>query len=119
PVGYSVNNTDCNDNDASVHASVQYYVDADHDGYGSTTTAMLCSSTAPVGYSTNNTDCKDANAAVHPGATEICDGIDNNCNGTIDEGCVTFSVADVSMNEGNKNKSNMMFAVTLSKAYTK
>jgi hypothetical protein len=29
-------------------------------------------------------DCDDSNAAVHPGATEICDGLDNDCNGLID-----------------------------------
>jgi hypothetical protein len=33
-------------------------------------------------------DCDDTNAAVHPGAPEICDGIDNNCNGYVDEDLV-------------------------------
>ena len=47
------------------HTPQQYYVDGDQDGYGSTTTAMLCSSTAPLGYSTNNTDCNDNDATVH------------------------------------------------------
>ena len=34
-------------------------------------------------------DCNDANAAIHPYATEVCDGMDNDCDGAIDEGCGT------------------------------
>ncbi len=59
---------DCNDDPnaggAAIHAPVQYYVDADHDGFGSTSTEMVCSLTATIGYSTNNTDCDDANTDV-------------------------------------------------------
>ena len=34
-------------------------------------------------------DCNDLVAAAHPGATEICDGLDNDCDGAIDEGFAT------------------------------
>src|SRR5262249_32858855 len=37
------------------------------------------------GFSVREGDCNDSNAAVHPGATEICNSIDDNCNGQIDE----------------------------------
>ncbi len=39
------------------------------------------------GYSENEGDCHDGDPAIHPGAAEDCDGIDNNCDGTVDEGC--------------------------------
>ncbi len=71
--GYITDNTDCNDNDASVHTAHQYYVDADGDGYGSTTTALLCFSTPPVGYSVNNNDCNDKDATINPNTVWVLD----------------------------------------------
>jgi hypothetical protein len=62
-----------------------YYLDADGDGYGvATGTKAACS--APTGYVSNTTDCNDASNAVHPGATETCNGIDDDCNGVVDNG---------------------------------
>ena len=38
------------------------------------------------GYTVCDGDCNDQNAAIHPGAAEICNGLDDNCDGTVDEG---------------------------------
>lgn len=43
----------------------QYYVDEDHDGFGSEAIAMLPVNDAPEGFANNNTDCKDTDASVH------------------------------------------------------
>jgi hypothetical protein len=37
-------------------------------------------------------DCNDGDASIHPGAAEVCDGVDNDCNGGTDEGCVDCDV---------------------------
>jgi len=37
------------------------------------------------GWSTTDGDCNDADATIHPGATEVCDGVDNNCDRAIDD----------------------------------
>ena len=51
----------------TINTSITYYVDADGDGYGSTTTAQFCTSTLPAtGYSTNNLDCNDLDATKNP-----------------------------------------------------
>jgi hypothetical protein len=60
-----------------------YYRDQDNDGYGNAS-AFVQSCTPRVGFVANDDDCDDTNAAVNPVAVEICDGIDNNCDGIID-----------------------------------
>jgi Putative metal-binding motif len=61
--------------------SPQGPVDADNDGHF----AIACGGTAD--------DCNDQNNTVYPGHPELCDGIDNNCNGEVDEG--TWTVGSV------------------------
>ncbi|MBK8487297.1 MAG: T9SS type A sorting domain-containing protein [Bacteroidetes bacterium] len=107
PVGFVIDSTDCNDADNMMNPAaidicngvddncngtidedavfIAYYIDADGDGFGNPDTEeMFCF--IPSGYVTDNTDCDDTNENIYPGAPEILNGIDDNCDGVIDEG---------------------------------
>ncbi|MBC8048371.1 MAG: T9SS type A sorting domain-containing protein, partial [Fimbriimonadaceae bacterium] len=71
-----------------------YYLDADEDTYGDAASFIEVEGDAPEGYVADNTDCDDSNAAVNPGATEICNTIDDDCNELIDEGLLNTYYAD-------------------------
>jgi formylglycine-generating enzyme required for sulfatase activity len=71
------------DEDESLDAST-WFADADGDGYGgSTSTTTACSQ--PAGHYPDLDDCDDARAAIHPGVVEVCDDLDNDCDGDVDE----------------------------------
>ena len=62
-----------------------WYGDADRDGYGSqNATTTACEQ--PPDTSDIGTDCDDTTAEVYPGASEVCDGLDNDCNELVDDG---------------------------------
>ena len=104
------NNDDCDDADANVNPNAtetcndvdddcnglvddglafdDYYLDGDGDGYGAGTPVNDCQSPG-AGYVTQDGDCDDADANVNPGATEVCNDIDDDCNGLVDDGVVT------------------------------
>ena len=63
-----------------------WYKDADRDYYGSPTDSVISVSKPGVGYVWNKLDCDDAHGTVYPGAPEILDGRDNDCDGIKDEG---------------------------------
>lgn len=64
---------------------VLYYPDADGDGYGNDAMAQL--SCEPIdGMITEGGDCDDGEAAVYPGAAELCNTRDDDCDGELDEG---------------------------------
>ena len=105
PDGFVDNNTDCDDLDASVYAGAQetcddidnncdgdideglfedYFADGDEDGFGDANTIIPACALEP-GLSLIDGDCDDTNPLISPSEDELCDGVDNNCNGDIDE----------------------------------
>jgi hypothetical protein len=60
-----------------------FYADGDGDGYGAGTAMDACA--PPTGYVENVDDCDDLDFAAHPGAAEVCDAIDNDCDSDIDD----------------------------------
>ena len=107
-VGWSRQAGDCDDAETAIHPSASevcdevdndcdgdidedssrdagtWYADADTDGYGDPGTGTQACA-APSGHVADDTDCDDGVAAVNPGATELCDTVDNDCDGTTDE----------------------------------
>ncbi len=105
PAGYVANDDDCNDALTSINPGapevcnlldddcdgviddgvlLTFYADADGDGFGNpAVTTLAC--TAPAGFVSDDTDCDDANASINPSATEACNGIDDDCDNSVDE----------------------------------
>jgi hypothetical protein len=77
-----------NDCDGSVDDGVatRYWPDADADGAGAATAPAVEACELPDGHVQTNTDCDDTQATVNPSAPELCDEIDQNCDGDPYEG---------------------------------
>ena len=107
PSGYVLDTTDCNDANAAINPAASeicnsvddncdgvidpatsadaktWYLDADGDGYGDPT-HTIASCSAPAGYASAGTDCNDTTASISPAAAEVCNGLDDNCDGFVD-----------------------------------
>jgi hypothetical protein len=63
-----------------------WYKDADGDGFGAPGAAVTqCEEPAGADYVQNDRDCNDSCASCNPDATEVCDGLDNDCDNETDE----------------------------------
>ncbi len=110
PVDYVASSGDCDDSDAAINpaatetcdgvdedcdtviddglATFTWYLDADLDAFGDSAVSMV-SCSVPAGYVAPSTDCDDTDASINPAATEICDAIDQDCDGVADDGVPT------------------------------
>ncbi len=65
-----------------------FYLDSDRDGYGARDFGIrlgCAGDPAPAGYAKTDGDCNENDETVHPGAVEVCNAKDDNCDGQIDE----------------------------------
>ncbi len=96
-----------NDCDGFVDQGVllTWFVDADGDGFGNRD-QILWDCTQPEGYSAFDTDCDAVDPAVYPGADEICDRKDSNCDGFIPPEEIDGDGDDVTICENDCDDAN-------------
>jgi hypothetical protein len=118
PEGYTEDDGDCDDSRAEVNPDAEelcdeldndcdgeidppsavdaqtWYGDGDGDGVGVARLAVVAC-VAPDGFVATTEDCDDGDGSAYPGATEVCDEVDNDCDGETDEGVQTGWYADL------------------------
>ena len=138
PAGYVPNDGDCDDgagavspdaaeacdgidndcdgeaDEASAVDASTFYADNDDDGHGGRVTVRACE--APTGFSTVGDDCDDGEAEAYPGATEICDSLDNDCDGDADGG-LTSSFYEDTDGDGFGNPADTLDSCTAPAGY--
>jgi hypothetical protein len=115
--GYTTADGDCDDDDAGVYPGADehcdgvdndcddeidedaidpstFYGDADGDGFGDVLFVVVDCDPGS-GFVTNAADCDDTNPDSYPGADELCDGQDNDCDEQIDDGLLEVYYDDL------------------------
>lgn len=129
--GFMVDEGDCDDDDPYVHPdatevcnqrdddcdgetdeglTTEGYYDGDGDGIGDPDQPSFGCVDDPENYVSQSGDCDDQDVSTYPGAQEICDERDNDCNGSVDDG---ISCPD-DMNAGPTPSANLVAALLLS-----
>jgi len=81
---------ECNDTDPYQHPGQVWYIDSDGDDYSSGSSLVQCADPGANYYYSGQLiaitgDCDDTDDTVYSGATELCDGLDNDCDTVIDD----------------------------------
>ena len=114
PEGTVLDTSDCDDTDATINpdgvevcndkdddcngllddgVGDTWYADSDGDGFGNANSRQQACA-AEEGWVDNDLDCNDGNDLVNPDSEEVCDEMDNDCDGEIDEGVTSTWYAD-------------------------
>ena len=84
PVGHVQVDGDCDDFDGTRFPGAVWYADADGDGFGDSSSEVdSCGDVSEANAQAG--DCNDSDVFIHPDANEVCDFIDNDCDGLIDD----------------------------------
>jgi hypothetical protein len=67
---------------------LSWHPDTDGDGYGDTSSTVVAACAPGEAWTEAGSDCDDTDGAVHPGAVETCNGVDDDCSGSPDDGPV-------------------------------
>jgi hypothetical protein len=77
----------CTTDSCSEAMDMCVFAPRDDDMDGAPAASAPTSPGGPIVTCPGGTDCNDFNPAVRPGVTELCNGVDDNCNAMVDEGC--------------------------------
>ncbi|MEO1262984.1 MAG: MopE-related protein [Bacteroidota bacterium] len=126
PAGYVNNAEDCDDSAININPDAteicdgfdnncdgqidegvvftNYYPDNDGDGFGDSSSQPVNDCAPPAGFVANADDCNDNDVSINPLAMEICDSIDNDCDGVVDfPGCNSGTPDCANINIGTLN----------------
>ncbi|MCK6523269.1 putative metal-binding motif-containing protein, partial [Myxococcota bacterium] len=109
------------DEEDAVDAS-EWYTDADLDGYGDPAAPQLAC-TQPDDAVADASDCDDTDETISPDGLEVCDGLDNNCDGLTDDADPDLDLSTASTwyldadNDGSGDEGSTTFACALPTGY--